>query len=210
MIKEFMTNEELIKLLGENPTNEKIHEIWNNMSDEDKVYRFMLYHYQNLEKRRLPFQFVPPSRFGKSLRSLMPAEWRAISSKVRKDANYTCAYCGEQFEPDETDAHEEWDFAIETVDGKDMPIQKLKDIKCVCKKCHMTAHPGANAYFGAFENEEIIENYMNVNGITDVSEVEADYRAARVVQKIDNYENWDFEKDVTKKVKEKYLGIIDF
>lgn len=151
------------------------------------------------------FQLIPPRAFGQKVKTVVgDYTWQKISKKVREDANYTCAYCGE-YHPEKwgTDAHEEWDWDFET------GTQKLKAIKCVCKKCHMTVHPGANKYFDRFDFEDIIKNFCKINKCEEDFCANA-LKISRVYQNYLNQKDWKLEENLAKKVKIEYLGIVEF
>lgn len=151
------------------------------------------------------FQLIPPRAFGQKVKTVVgDYTWQKISKKVREDANYTCAYCDE-YHPEKwgTDAHEEWDWDFET------GTQKLKAIKCVCKRCHMTVHPGANNYFGRFDFEDITKNFCKINNCEEDFCANA-LKISRVYQSYLNQRDWKLEEDLAKRVKIEYLGIVEF
>lgn len=118
-----------------------------------------VYSYPSYTIRRLPFQFIV--KFNLNLRnSLSKSSWEELSKKVRENSNYTCAYCQKQFSPSETDCHEEWYYSP-------AGIIYLKKLKCVCKECHRTAHPGAAIKFHQTSIKEILDHYIKINGISE-------------------------------------------
>lgn len=164
------------------------------------------YHFDNIKERKIYLQLIPRTAWNSNLRTLLGnGYWNLISAKVRKDANYTCAYCGE-YHPEKygTEAHEEWEWDLNN------GIQKLKAIKCVCKKCHMTVHPGCNQVKGIFTDEEIRDNYAEINGITDEKEVSLDFYAAKNYHILTSCFDWKIEEGLKDKIIEKYLSIVEF
>ena len=91
----------------------------------------------------IKFQVCPEKCTGINLHShdiIDLGIWRDISSQVKQKHQYTCQCCGIRpykgaaGEMSEMEAHEVWFF------DKENHIQKLTDITCVCKRCHMTIH----------------------------------------------------------------------
>lgn len=172
---------------------------------EKQIQEIVSLYKESIEIFPIFFQLIPPRAFGQKVKTIVgDYNWQKISKKVRESANYTCAYCGE-YHPEKwgTDAHEEWDWDFET------GTQKLKAIKCVCKKCHMTVHPGANNYFGRFSPEDIIENFCKINKREEDFFTSA-LTISRVYQSYLNQRDWKLEEDLAEKVKIEYLGIVEF
>lgn len=161
-----------------------------------QIEKIVSYYEEIKENYPIYFQLIPPRAFGQKIKTLIgDYNWQKISKKVREDANYTCAYCGE-YHPEKwgTDAHEEWDWDFET------GTQKLKSIKCVCKRCHMTVHPGANNYFGNFDIEDIVKNFCKINKCEE-DFFDAALMISRFYQSYLNQKDWKLEEDLAKKVK---------
>ena len=160
---------------------------------------------KNAYSRPLPFQWIP--KFNLCARTTMTDWcWKKLSKALREKANYTCAYCGEQHpEPWGTALHEEWSYEFEKDNENMYGIFKLKELKCVCKKCHNVCHPGAAAYFENREIKEIIERYCKINNANEddaykefiVTKAARDV-AAKYVRE------WKLEDDILDKIKDKY------
>ena len=132
--------------------------------------------------------------------------WKKLSKTLRERANYTCAYCGEYHpEPYGTALHEEWEYEFEKIDGKWNGTFKLKELKCVCKKCHNVCHPGAAAYFENREIERIIERYCKINNVSeDDAYDEFVMTKARRDMLAKNISEWKLEDDILNKIEDKY------
>lgn len=160
---------------------------------------------KNAYSRPLPFQWIP--KFNLCARTAMTDwYWKKLSKTLREKANYTCAYCGEQHpEPWGTALHEEWEYEFEKIDGKWKGIFKLKDLKCVCKKCHNVCHPGAAAHFENKEIEDIIKRYCEINNVNeDEAYEEFIMTKARRDVLAKNISEWKLEDDILNKIKDKY------
>lgn len=106
---------------------------------------------------KMPIQAIPFER--KNLRLEMgDFAWNELSKKIRKDADYVCAYCGERHpEKYGTNAHEEWQYIV--LESTKEICVCLKDIKCVCRECHDIVHPGVSSMFRKINTEK----FMRVN-----------------------------------------------
>lgn len=118
------------------------------------------------DKRRLVMNLkieLVPTSAKKNLRTKMKkAEWRALSRFVRVSADFTCEYCGQRFDNlSDLDTHEVWGYKKKKKHGKVKYIQYLKDITCICKKCHAVKHIGFAAHNGTYE--EAVEQFLRVN-----------------------------------------------
>lgn len=176
--------------------------------EEEKQHVFDIFselHLMNINKNKIYFQLIPSAAFGQKVKTVIgDYQWTKLSKKIRNEANYTCFYCGE-VHPEKygTEAHEIWNWNIST------KTQELKNIVCVCKKCHMTVHPGANSYFKNFTWEDIKENYKRINKTND-EETEQDLLAARLYREILNKYNWKLEENLREKIELKYFNTIKF
>lgn len=111
---------------------------------------------------KMPVQSIPFER--RNLRLEMgDSAWNALSKKVRSEADYVCAYCGERHpEKYGTNAHEEWQYII-LKQAKEIHVW-LRDIKCVCRECHDIVHPGVSSLYRTINTRK----FMEVNS-TDMS-----------------------------------------
>lgn len=117
---------------------------------------------------KMPIQAIPFER--RNLRLEMgESAWNELSKKVRKEADYVCAYCGERHpEKYGTNAHEEWQYVI-SPPKKEIEVY-LRDIKCVCRECHDIVHPGVASMFRPINTEK----FTRINS-TDIPFRIADY-----------------------------------
>lgn len=106
----------------------------------------------------LNFQLVPDSCWYSNLRSILSkAQWDFIKKNAKERANGRCMICGKK--TTFLDTHEEWVYDEQTC------IQKLSDIKAICKDCHRVIHFGLTSL--KFDNIERYENhFMKVNNCT--------------------------------------------
>lgn len=105
-------------------------------------------------KMKLNFELVPEGAWYKNLRSILSSEqWNIVRKYVYKKANDKCMICGKLTQ--NLDAHETWEYY------DDLEIQKLVDVRAVCKDCHRTIHVGLAGIQG--ELEEALKHYCKVN-----------------------------------------------
>jgi len=106
---------------------------------------------------KLEIEPVPGASWGLSLANLLPSdEWQELRLKCLKRAAYTCEVCGEG--SNKLQVHEKWVFNLHT------KIQSLKDLKCVCEKCHSIHHMGrSRAVYPKKYIEELIKHWCKVN-----------------------------------------------
>ena len=84
--------------------------------------------------RKLRFELVPRSMWGKNYRNLAPSiSWQELRSIVMKDC---CEVCGSTQPP--FHCHEKWEFT--QVSG--VRVQKLLGLECCCVDCHDIHHIG--------------------------------------------------------------------
>ena len=156
---------------------------------------------------KVDVDLIPRTAWGQNLRNgkvIRSSEWQQISKKVREDAGYKCAVCGEYHpEPYGTEAHEiwEWDSATGT--------QKLKDIICICDTCHLMIHPGFCKKFYPERLREVTYRFMKLNEMT-VEEFNQYQTLASLLHMVRSKQEWKLEDDLAAKVRKKYLNTIIF
>ena len=127
-------------------------------------------------KRKLNFELVPDGCFKSNLRNILSkAQWDYIKKDVKTRAGGRCEICGKK--TDKLDAHEVWSYNEKT------GVQKLEDIKAVCKDCHAAIHIDRTAVAGNIARAE--DHYMLVNGVSYV-EMKADLSATHERDKVLN------------------------
>lgn len=128
-------------------------------------------------KRKLEFELVPDGCFKSNLRNILSkAQWEYIKNYVKTRAGGKCEICGKK--TNHLDAHEVWDYDEKT------GVQKLKDIKAVCKDCHAAIHIDRTAVAGNLCRAE--DHYIKVNGVS-YAEMKLDLAAAHERDKVLNH-----------------------
>lgn len=154
------------------------------------------------KSRPLPFQWIP--KFHLAARNAMSDYyWRRLSKTLRERADYVCAYCGERHpEPYGTALHEEWNYLI---DEDHNGTFELKSLKCVCKKCHNVCHPGASAFFGELDINEIIERYCKINNVDEDTAVN-EYILTKQYRDVlaTHIKEWKLEDGILDKIENEY------
>ena len=113
---------------------------------------------------KLNFELVPDGCWYYNLRSVLsPAQWQAISRRVRASAGGRCMICGAP--SSRLEAHERWEY------DEKKAVQRLADIIAVCPACHAVIHIGRTSLKGDLRAAE--EHFMKVNGCSYT-----EYRAA--------------------------------
>lgn len=103
---------------------------------------------------KLNIELLPKGTWGNDFsRTLAKKDWDVLRKVCYSKANHKCAICG--FKTDDLDAHEVWDFDIET------KTQTLKDIIAICSKCHGVKHIRNSQRLGFGENAK--RHFMEVN-----------------------------------------------
>jgi len=150
-------------------------------------------------KRKLKMQMIPKAAWGQNLHDgehLSKEEWGAVSRAVRINAGLKCEICGKKKRLSELHAHEEWEWVVNK-DGI-TGVQKLKRIRCLCKKCHNATHimrtKKLEPHF-----KKTVKHYMKVNGIKKFKKYYMDtVKAEAKVAKISNVEKWTLVYDRAK------------
>lgn len=108
---------------------------------------------------KLKIELLPKGTWGNDFsRTLTKKDWDVLRKVCYSKANHKCAICG--FETDDLDAHEVWDFDIET------KTQTLKDIIAICSKCHGVKHIRNSQRLGFGENAK--RHFMEVNNCNEL------------------------------------------
>lgn len=165
-------------------------------SKEDLWYKFE----HRYELRKLPFQWIP--KFHLNARKAMgDYDWTKLSKEIRQKANYTCEYCGE-YHPEShgTECHEEWDYLLKEGKG----IYVLRNLKCVCKKCHSVCHPGATQFFGR-DVEEALNRYCAINKVDKKTMIKELYESKAIRDYLaSSVQEWELEENIFDKIEVKY------
>ena len=108
---------------------------------------------------KLKIELLPKGAWGNDFsRTLSKKDWNILRNACYEKANHKCVICG--FETDDLDAHEVWDFDIET------KTQSLKDIIAICSRCHGVKHIRNSQRLGFGENAK--KHFMKVNNCSEL------------------------------------------
>lgn len=155
---------------------------------------------------KIQIEVIPTKCTGRNLHShdlISQDRWMDISQRIR--AGRKCQYCGNIFNPENLNAHEVWEFDAEK------RIQRLKEIVCVCRKCHNTIH-----YNYLLSNQELSDrdafickaHYMDVNGCGE-KEFENDLDESLKMYRILNQVEGDWIMDIAYIIKAGLLSYDD-
>ncbi len=112
-----------------------------------------------MNKLKLDIELIPKGAWGNNLRTLLSKkDWDVLRKECYKKANYKCEICG--FATEELDAHEVWEFDINT------KTQTLVDIIALCSKCHGVKHIRNSERLGYGDNAK--KHFMNVNNCDEL------------------------------------------
>lgn len=160
--------------------------------------------YEQAKSRKLPFQWIP--KFHCNARLIMESyDWQKLSKKIRQDANFICAYCGESH-PEKwgTDCHEEWEYRIEKKEKeKYIGTISLKSLKCVCKNCHNVCHPGSAAQRGE-DIDTILDRYCKINNIDKKIAIQEFLITKKVRDARALHVEWELDKNILAQIESMY------
>lgn len=86
-------------------------------------------------------------------------DWDSLRNKCYEKANYRCEICG--FKTDGLDAHEEWEFNIQS------RTQTLKNIIALCSACHGVKHFRNSTRIDYGENAK--RHFLKVNNCSELN-----------------------------------------
>jgi hypothetical protein len=108
---------------------------------------------------KLSIDLLPKGAWGNDLSKTLPKkDWDILRKKCYERANNRCQICGHI--TDELDAHEVWNFDIET------KTQTLVDIVALCSKCHGVKHFRNSERLGFGENAK--KHFLSVNKCSEL------------------------------------------
>lgn len=108
---------------------------------------------------KLEIELLPKGAWGNDFsRTLSKKDWDVLRKFCYDKANHKCTICG--FETDDLDAHEVWDFDINT------RTQTLIDIIALCSRCHGVKHIRNSQRLGFGENAK--KHFMKVNNCNEL------------------------------------------
>ena len=108
---------------------------------------------------KLTIELLPKGAWGNDFsRTLSKNDWDILRKACYEKANHKCSICG--YITDDLDAHEIWDFNLET------KTQTLIDIVALCSKCHGVKHirNSQRLEYG----EKAKEHFMKVNDCNEL------------------------------------------
>ena len=151
---------------------------------------------------KLKIELLPKGAWGNDFsRTLAKKDWDTLRKTCYEKANHRCAICG--FETDDLDAHEVWDFDIET------KTQTLRDIIAICSKCHGVKHIRNSQRLGFGENAK--RHFMEVNNCNELEFAKHLAKAQMEFEERNKVYRWkmiaNLEKFGGKNIKIKYIHI---
>lgn len=109
-----------------------------------------------MQSPKLTIELVPKTCWFSNVRSHVTSQsWQNITELFSKKANHHCEICAGVGSNHPVECHEIWDY------DDLMHVQTLKDMICLCPKCHQVKHFG----FAVKQGKEIIakKHLMKVN-----------------------------------------------
>lgn len=154
----------------------------------------------------LKLEVIPIKCTGRNLHShdiISKERWGDISQRIR--SNGRCKFCHKIFVSEDLHAHEVWEFDL------DKKIQRLKEIICVCEKCHLTIH-----YHNLLSNQKLEDrdafiykaHYMDVNKCYE-KDFEKDLNSLLYTYRMMNQITDDWSMDISYAIKAGLLSYDD-
>lgn len=138
---------------------------------------------------KLKIELLPKGAWGNDFsRTLAKKDWDTLRKVCYDKANHKCTICG--FETDDLDAHEVWDFDIET------KTQTLKDIIAICSKCHGVKHIRNSQRLGFGENAK--RHFMEVNNCDELEFAKHLAKAQIEFEEMNKIYRWKMVADLEK------------
>ncbi len=154
---------------------------------------------------KLKIELLPKGAWGNDFsRTLSKKDWGVLRQACYDKANHKCAICG--YETDDLDAHEVWDFNIET------KTQTLVDIIALCSKCHGVKHIRNSQRLGFGENAK--KHFMKVNNCNEMEFVSYLAKAQMEFEEMNRIYRWKMVANLEKfggkdiEIKEVYIPLI--
>ena len=155
---------------------------------------------------KLKIELLPKGAWGNDFsRTLSRKDWDTLRNACYERANHKCAICG--FVTDDLDAHEVWDFNIET------KTQTLIDIIALCSRCHGVKHIRNSQRLGFGENAK--RHFMNVNNCNELEFATYLTKAQMEFEEKNKIYRWKMVANLEKfggkdiEIKENYIPLID-
>ncbi len=155
---------------------------------------------------KLKIELLPKGAWGNDFSKTLPKkDWDVLRKFCYDKANHKCAICG--FETDDLDAHEVWDFNIET------RTQTLKNIIAICSRCHGVIHIRNSQRLGFGENAK--KHFMKVNNCNEFEFAKHLAKAQIEFEERNKVYRWKIVANLEKfggkniEIKESYLPLIE-
>lgn len=108
----------------------------------------------------LELELVPSSCFYKNVRQILSTtDWKSICKQIYNQCNYKCEICGGIGNKHPVEAHETWEYDLNSL------TQKLIYIKGLCPLCHSTKHFGLAELQG--KRNLVLSHLMKINKISN-------------------------------------------
>jgi len=158
-----------------------------------------------MENFKLTIELLPKGAWENDFSKTLPKkDWDTLRNLCYDKAKNKCDICG--YETDDLDAHEIWDFNINT------KTQTLKDIVALCSKCHGVKHMRNSERLGFGENAK--RHFMSVNNCSELDFASHYTQAQMDFEERNKVYRWKIKADLDKfggkgiEIKEKYIPFI--
>jgi len=123
--------------------------------------------------------------------SIKPSSWNILRKHIYERVNYICECCGcdTKITKLKLEAHERWDYNIDT------KTQKLIRFVALCKMCHLTTHYGNARRIGY--GEQAKTHIMNLRNFNE-TEFNGHYGTSIEVWEERNKYNWNLDLELIK------------
>lgn len=155
---------------------------------------------------KLTIELLPKGAWGNDFsRTLSKKDWDVLRNACYERANHKCAICG--FTTNDLDAHEVWDFNVNT------KTQTLIDIIALCSKCHGVKHIRNSQRLGYGENAK--RHFMKVNNCNELefashlTKAQMDFEERNEIYRWKMIANLDKFGGESIEIKEDYIPLID-
>jgi len=135
-------------------------------------------------KLKLEIELIPKNAWGNNLRNTLPKkDWDIVRHVCYGRAYNICMICGTYAES--LDAHEVWDFNIET------NTQKLQDIIALCSACHGVKHMRNSERLGYGKNARY--HFIKVNNCSQLEFAGHYLEAQELYDKHSKVDKWKLD-----------------
>lgn len=154
---------------------------------------------------KLKIELLPKGAWGNDFsRTLSKKDWDLLRKTCYERANHKCSICGHI--TDELDAHEVWDFDMET------KTQTLVDIVALCSRCHGVKHLRNSQRLGYSENSK--KHFMEVNKCDEFEFANHLTKALLLFEERNKVYRWNIVADLKKfggegiQIKKRYIPYV--